>query len=262
MIPDIPLDPFEARVLGVLIEKNLTTPDLYPLTLHAVTLGTNQKSNRDPFMELLEGDVYAALQKLIRRGLAGSVHPVGARVEKFRHNTEAVLKIGTPQAAVLAELLMRGPQQPGELRTRANRMTPLDSQPALMETLKPLLENGIVVRIDPGAGSRVERFAQTLSTTAHPIDVPRQPVRPSTVNLPPVVAPAAISSSAPESRAPLASSPHVGGSTTPSTLPEEALMDAQRGSVEQRVAELEASVAKLRRQLDNLAWKLGEQLKG
>lgn len=262
MAPDIPLDPFEARVLGVLIEKNLTTPDLYPLTLHAVTIGANQKSNRDPFMELLEGDAYAALQKLIRRGLAGSVHPVGARVEKFRHNTEAVLKIGTPQAAVVAELLMRGPQQPGELRTRASRMTPLDSQQDLMETLKPLLEFGFVVRVEPGPGSRVERFAQTLSPTAHPIDVRPQPVRPSAVNLPPVVAPPNVASSAPASRTPVAASVHAAASTAPGAPPAESAIDSKGADIDKRVAELESSVAKLRRQLDNLAWKLGEQLKG
>lgn len=245
MAIDPPLDPFEARVLGVLIEKQLTTPDLYPLTLHAVTLGANQKSNRDPFMDLLEGDAYAALQKLIRRGLAGSVHPVGARVEKFRHNAEVVLKVGTPQLAVLAELLMRGPQQPGELRTRASRMTPLDTLSALTETLKPLMELGHVVRIEPGPGSRSERFAQTLSPASHPTELKPQPVRPSAVNLPPVVAPP-LERPAPAGPLPLAE-PNTGTKGAP---------------LEQRVVELETAVAKLRRQLDHLAWKLGEQLKG
>ncbi len=255
MTLDPPLDPFEARVLGVLIEKQLTTPDLYPLTLHAVTIGANQKSNRDPFMELLEGDAYAALQKLIRRGLAGSVHPVGARVEKFRHNAEALLKVGTPQVAVVAELLMRGPQQPGELRTRASRMTPIDSLPALTEVLKPLIEQGHVIRVEPNAGSRAERFAQTISPASHAIDARPQPVRPSEMKLPPIVAPQ-VFERAPASALPLGSS-----AAAPGTPPAES-SGAKGAPLEQRVVELEAAVTKLRRQLDNLAWKLGEQLKG
>ncbi len=259
MTLDPPLDPFEARVLGVLIEKQLTTPDLYPLTLHAVTIGANQKSNRDPFMELLEGDAYAALQKLIRRGLAGSVHPVGARVEKFRHNAEALLKVGTPQVAVLAELLMRGPQQPGELRGRASRMTPIDSLPALTDVLQPLIEQGHVIRVEPSAGSRTERFAQTISPASHPIDARPQPVRPSAMNLPPIVAPQVFERAA--------ANPSPPGSSTHGSQAARGAQSAESSGtkgapIEQRVVELEAAVTKLRRQLDNLAWKLGEQLKG
>lgn len=253
-IIDPPLDPFEARILGVLVEKQLTTPDLYPLTLHAVTLGANQKSNRDPFMDLLEGDAYAALQKLIRRGLAGSVHPVGARVEKFRHNADALLKVDTPQLAVLAELLMRGPQQPGELRTRVSRMSPIESLAALSDTLKPLIEQGLVVRIEPGPGTRSERFGQTLSPTSHPTDV--RPVRPSAVNLPPVVAPPLVEPAAPAGALPAANASAAPQSARTPEAPPSAK------PLEQRVVELESAVAKLRRQLDNLAWKLGEQLKG
>src|SRR5829696_5903471 len=98
---ELHIDPHEARVLGVLVEKELTTPEQYPLTLNSATLGSNQKSNRDPVLDLSEGDVYAALQKLLRKGLVGSVHPVGARVEKFRHNAEAILKVSRPELAVL-----------------------------------------------------------------------------------------------------------------------------------------------------------------
>src|SRR6185436_4047287 len=170
MTDELKLDAIEARVLGVLIEKNLTTPEQYPLSLNGATLGCNQKSNRDPVLELLESEVNAALGKLIVKGLAGSVHPMGGRVEKFRHNAEAVLKVTTPELAILAELLMRGPQQPGELRQRAGRMSPIETLPALMELLKPLIERGLVIRLDPSPGSRAERYAQRLSPTAHPVD--------------------------------------------------------------------------------------------
>jgi uncharacterized protein YceH (UPF0502 family) len=233
MAPDIQLDPIEARVLGVLVEKELTTPEQYPLTLNSITLGANQKSNRDPVLELMEGDVYAALQKLMRKGLAGSVHPVGSRVEKFRHNGAAALKLETPQLAVLAELLMRGPQQPGELRARASRMTPIESLPALMEVLKPLMETGMVVRIDPSPGSRAERYAQRLAPNAHPIE------------------PAVSTRASAEVRALVAEA------TSPPTAAQ-----AKNEELEKRVIDLESNVARLRRQLDHLAWRLGEKLEG
>jgi uncharacterized protein YceH (UPF0502 family) len=236
---DLELDAHEARVLGVLIEKDLTTPDQYPLTLNATAAGCSQKSNRDPVLEFLEGDVYAALQKLIRKGLAGSVHPVGSRVEKFRHNAEAVLKIEPPGLAVMAELLLRGPQQPGELRARASRMSPVESLPALMDILQPLVERGLVRRLAPTPGSRAERYAHTLAPLAHPT-VERAPA----VALPPM-----------RSMAPMATA-------APMVPPALSGEEAPNEGLEQRVKDLEFNVGRLRRQLDNLAWKLGEKLEG
>ncbi|MFN0243191.1 MAG: DUF480 domain-containing protein [Planctomycetota bacterium] len=230
MSDTLELDPLEARVLGVLIEKELTTPEQYPLTLHALTAGANQKSNRDPVMEIMEGDAYAAVTKLIRKSLAGAVHPVGGRVEKFRHNAGTGLKQGVPQIAILAELLMRGPQQPGELRARASRMTPLDSLPALMDAMKALIDAGLVKRVDPSPGSRAERYAQTLAPTAHPLET-RSPGQ-----------------AAADTR------------TVVATI--ERVESAAKEALEKRIVELEFSVSRLRRQLDNLAWKLGEKLEG
>ncbi|MBL8858843.1 MAG: DUF480 domain-containing protein [Planctomycetes bacterium] len=238
MTDELKLDAIEARVLGVLIEKSLTTPDQYPLTLNGATLGSNQKSNRDPVMELLEGEVNAALGKLIVKGLAGSVHPMGSRVEKFRHNAEAVLKITTPQAALLAELLMRGPQQPGELRARVSRMASADTQAALMEILNPLLERGLVVRLDPLPGSRAERYAETLAPTAHPIETKAAP------------AVRAFSASAAAVAATIEKSP---ATSAPAFDPE---------PLQKRVDDLEHQVRVLKRQLDALAWKLGHKIDG
>ena len=238
MTLDLQLDPHEARVLGVLIEKDLTTPEQYPLTLNSLTLGANQKSNRDPVLSLMESQVYAALQKLIRKGLAGSIHPAGARVEKFRHNAQAILKCDASQIAVLAELLMRGPQQPGELRGRASRMTPIDTLQALMDVLKPLIEMGYVARLDPTPGSRAERFVQMLSPGLHPIE---------TRYSPPVLAAHAANAST--------------STVTPPTQPTPAA-NAPSEEYEKRIVELEVNVVRLRRQLDNLAWKLGEKLEG
>lgn len=165
------LDPHEARVLGVLIEKQQTTPDQYPLTRNAVTLGCNQKSNRSPEMALSDHEVGIVLDKLTIHGLVGRVLPVGSRVEKYRHNAAERLDLRPVELAVLAELLLRGPQAPGELRTRASRMTPIASLEELQTTLDPLLRRGLVRRLAPGGGSRVERFVQTLAPDAHPLDV-------------------------------------------------------------------------------------------
>lgn len=227
MKPDLQLDPHEARALGVLIEKELSTPDQYPLTLNAATNGANQKNNRDPVLELSEHEVDAALRKMIVKGLVGSVHPLGSRVEKFRHNAGTILAIEKPQLAVLAELLLRGPQQPGELRGRASRMNPIESLGALAEILGPMLEAGLVVRLDPTPGSRAERYAHTLSGLVAAA-APR----------PPVVVP------------------------SPAPAPTLAPEIPKNESMEKRVEELEFNVSRLRRQLDNLAWKLGEKLEG
>jgi uncharacterized protein len=251
------LEPLEARVLGVLIEKELTTPEQYPLTLNAMTLGVNQKNNRDPVMDLMEGEVNVALQKLIRRSFVGSVHPLGSRVEKFRHNAAALLRLEAPQLAVLAELMMRGPQQPGELRGRVARMAPCDTLERLYEILRPMLESGLVVRIDPMPGSRAERFAQKLAPDAHPL-VAGAVVRST---LPPTGA----SSSSPTASVP-PPRPSMPSMSSTSSAP---VRDARVGPLEEKIdeqekkiAELESTVGKLRRQLDQLAWQLGKKLEG
>jgi len=238
MTPDLELDATEARVLGVLIEKELTTPEQYPLTLNAATNGSNQKNNRDPVLELTEHEVDRSLRKMIVKGFVGSVHPLGSRVEKFRHNAATVLSVEKPQLAVLAELLLRGAQQPGELRARACRMAPIESLGALAETLGPLLEAKLVVRLDPTPGSRAERYAQTLVGGAAPeraaVAVPT--ARPARA-LDPAPAPAPA----------LAADPIAG---------------ERAQTLAKRVEELEFNVGRLRRQLDNLAWRLGEKLEG
>ncbi len=232
MTPDLELDALEARVLGVLIEKELTTPEAYPLTLNALVAGCNQKNNRDPVLELFDGDVYAVVQKLVKKTILGSVHPIGARVEKFRHNAAALYELPPPQLAVMCELLLRGPQQPGELRARVARMQPMDSQQALGDALAPLLANGRVRRLDPLPGSRAERYVQTIAPAAHQVEARAAPL-PAAALAPPAPA-RAIDSGAREVQALL----------------------------EKRVAELEEQQARLRRQLDHLAWSLGKKLEG
>jgi len=215
------LEPIEARLLGVLVEKELTTPEQYPLSLNALTAGCNQKNNRDPVLELFDGDVYAAVQKLVKKAVVGSVHPVGARVEKFRHNAAALYELPPQQLAIVCELLLRGPQQPGELRARVARMVEIASQPALLDALAPLMSAGLVVRLDPAPGSRAESYAQTIAPVA-------ASVRAAMPNETIAVATAA-----------------------PAT---------DLAAVDKRISDLHSEVQMLRRQLSNLAWKLGEKL--
>lgn len=163
------LSPDEARVLGVLIEKATTTPEQYPLSLNALTNGANQKSNRDPVLSMTEDQVFDAVEKLREKKLAVRVDTIGSRVHKYRHEAGEVLRCRGGELAVLAELLLRGPQTVGELRGRASRMHPL---PAL-DDAKAMLR-GLSEREEPLAselprqpGSRAELYAQLLSPDAH-----------------------------------------------------------------------------------------------
>lgn len=270
------LDPVEARLLGVLIEKELTTPEQYPLSLNALTAGCNQKSNRDPVLDLSEAEVHAATGKLIVKGWAGVVHPAGSRVERFRHNAGEVLRVGRAQVAIVAELLLRGPQQPGELRARVSRMADLATQPALLDALAPLLAAGVVARLEREPGSRAESYGQTLAPGAHAA-VSRaasgaQAVARRAESGAQASAPRAASSVSPDHSplpAPAATAaPRVLGSShlaagTAASLghaPEPAASPADVQAVDRRVSDLAAEVQLLRRQLSNLAWKLGEKL--
>lgn len=169
MEPEIKLEPNEARVLGVLIEKQLTTPDQYPLSLNALTNGANQKSNRDPVLTLEEDDIVTAIDGLEKLYL---VRRVFSRVERYQQTAKETLKLGFPELALLAELMMRGPQMPGELRIHASRMAEIESIGHLMGLLTGLIERGMVQRIGAAPGARSERYVQLLSPGLHPFDAP------------------------------------------------------------------------------------------
>lgn len=141
------LDMNERRVLGVLVEKAKTTPDSYPLSLNALTAGCNQKSNRDPVMDLTDLDVEDTLVRLQKRGLVIKV--TSSRVDRWRHNLYESWHLDRIDLAIISELLLRGPQTEGELRTRASRMEPFDDIEALRKAAKPLVERGLVVYLTP-----------------------------------------------------------------------------------------------------------------
>lgn len=134
----------QRRVLGVLVEKGLTTPDSYPLTLKAVTAGCNQKSNRDPVTNYSEDAVETTLDELRQLGLVAVVHTESGRTERYRHYVRKRFPFTEPQLAIVAELLLRGRQQLGELRSRASRMVPIDSQEELRDHLRQLLADNYV----------------------------------------------------------------------------------------------------------------------
>ena len=135
---DLMLSPLEARVLGCLVEKSITTPEYYPLTLNALAAACNQKSNREPVMQLTDADVVRALDSLRDKKLAWSVTATGSRVPKYRHGLPDVLPLTPPQLAVLCELILRGPQTAGELRTHTGRMAALMAGADVQATLHEL----------------------------------------------------------------------------------------------------------------------------
>ena len=159
-----PLTANEARVLGCLVEKELATPDYYPLTLNALVNACNQKSNRDPVMSLEEAEVQMALDALRAKQLAHR-SAEGVRTAKYCHNLEGLLRLEPRQTALLAELLLRGPQTLGELRSRAERMTQFANLAAVEEALAPMMEGEqpLVTRLPRQPGRKEQRYAQLLT---------------------------------------------------------------------------------------------------
>jgi len=133
----------ERRVLGVMVEKAKTTPDVYPMSVNALLTGANQKSNRDPVMNLSEENVEDTLASLQPRGYVTRIQ--GGRVERWRHNLYDVWNVNKVELAILAELLLRGPQTEGELRQRASRMESIDDLDSLRAALKPLAQRKLVL---------------------------------------------------------------------------------------------------------------------
>jgi uncharacterized protein len=167
---NILLSPIEARVIGCLIEKQITTPDQYPLSLNALVNACNQKSNRDPVLDLDEATVQGTLDELAKRHFVVERSGFGSRVPKYQHrfcNTEfGTLKLDPRELAVVCELLLRGPQTPGELRGRASRMaafTDVTEVEATLTRLSSRQEGPFVTRLAREPGRREARFAHLFS---------------------------------------------------------------------------------------------------
>lgn len=165
----------ECRVLGVLVEKALTTPAQYPLTLNALTTGCNQKNNRFPVTNWDEDRVMDALDGLRGKGLVREAMLSGSRVAKFRHMAREVLQVDTSQLVVLTELLLRGPQSIGDIRQNASRMHPIESLEVCKAILDGLMtrmeeQGGTMVKeVPPPPGSRARLYVQLLCPDLHPL---------------------------------------------------------------------------------------------
>ena len=165
------LDSVEQRVLGCLIEKEITTPDQYPLSLNALTNACNQKSNREPVMSLAEADVQDTLSRLKDKRLIATETGFGSRVMKYRHrfcNTEfGDFRLSDQELGILCVLFLRGAQTPGELRTRTNRLCEFRDVSEVETVLQNLQERDdgpLVVRLEREPGKRESRYAHTLGT--------------------------------------------------------------------------------------------------
>ncbi len=176
------LNPVEVRVLGALVEKELTTPDNYPLSLNALVSACNQKSNRDPVMALSESEAVEALDALMRRYLVRETGGAGSRVAKYAHQLSGSLfderQLGRRDLALLNVLMLRGPQTVGELRTRTVRMADFDSLEAVESQLRELADrsDGPFVReLPPRAGQRERRYAHLFGATVETGQPPPTP---------------------------------------------------------------------------------------
>jgi len=186
------LDPFEARIIGCLIEKAITTPDQYPLSLNALKNACNQKSNRDPVLDVSEGEVQNTLDALAKKHLAVEKSGFGSRVPKYQHrfcNSEfGSLEFDEKELGIVCVLLLRGPQTPGELRARTNRLCRFGDVSEVEQTLRGLAarEDGPFVAMLPReTGRRESRYAHLFGGAGSQprIETPVEPAAPAQVQV-------------------------------------------------------------------------------
>jgi uncharacterized protein len=240
----IELTSLEARVIGCLIEKAITTPDQYPLSLNALVNACNQKSNRDPMMDLSEATVQQTLDGLSKKHLVMEKSGFGSRVPKYQHrfcNTEfGNLKLDPQELAIVCEMLLRGPQTPGELRTRASRMAAFaetSEVEAALARLRDRPDGPFVVQLAREPNRRDSRWAHLFSGPVADV-APAHGV------------------SAPVAFGPVGSAAVVSGQEPQPIGPPEVVFPATRN--DERLAKLETEVAALRAELDELKRRLGD----
>src|SRR5947199_643393 len=155
-------DAVELRVIGCLLEKQRTTPDAYPLSLNALRLACNQATNRDPVVEYDESTIRPALDSLARRGWARLASGPGSRAAKFRHLFDEALGLGEAEISLLAVLMLRGPQTPGELKQRSERLRRFAGLDEIESVLSALAERELVTRLPRRPGQKEERYTHLL----------------------------------------------------------------------------------------------------
>ncbi|MDQ3821838.1 MAG: DUF480 domain-containing protein [Actinomycetota bacterium] len=164
-VPSVDADAVELRVLGSLIEKQRTTPDVYPLSLNALRLACNQSTNRDPVVEYDEATIRAALERLSRKGWVRLASGPGSRAAKYRHLFNETVGVSPAESALLAVLMLRGAQTLGELKQRTERLFRFESLDEVGETLDDLIRRELVARLARRPGQKEERFAHLLGET-------------------------------------------------------------------------------------------------
>lgn len=219
--PDAP----ELRVLGALIEKRRTTPDAYPLSVNSLRLACNQATNRDPVVEYDEHTVLDALERLGRRGWTRLASGAGSRARKYRHLFDEALGLADDELSMLAVLMLRGPQTPGELKQRTDRLHPFADLAALQDTLERLIDRELVARLPRRPGQKEQRYVQLL-------DGGEDDDAPAVVEEAPISPPAATGVAVPQ---------------PPDTLSTE--VEERIDSLERQVAELSAELRALRAEL-------------
>lgn len=225
----------QRRVLGTLLEKAFTTPEQYPLTLKATVTGCNQKSNRDPVTEYDEDDVQRTLDELREIGLIGEVHTEGGRAARYRHYMRQRTTLTEAQLAIMTELMLRGRQQLGELRSRASRMVDIDSLEKLRAELQPLLEQGLI-----RTNGSLERRGVEVDHNLYPAGENREEM-------------SALAETDEGTDRPAARASSTGGTETGRV----AALETELERLRETVAELREQINALRDQVDELRRQLG-----
>ena len=166
-VGNLDLSAEETRVLGCLLEKQRTTPDAYPLSLNSLRLASNQSTNRDPVVDYDEAQIRDALHRLERRGLTRLASGAGSRAAKYRHLLAEALPMDGGEQAIMCVLMLRGPQTPGELKQRTERMHSFADLQDVHGTLERLIERELVARLERRPGHKEERYAQLLQDREH-----------------------------------------------------------------------------------------------
>jgi uncharacterized protein YceH (UPF0502 family) len=235
-------DAVELRVVGCLVEKQRTTPDAYPLTLNSLRLACNQSTNREPVVEYDESTIRRALDRLVQRKWATLASWSNRRAMKYRHTLDTALGLDDAETALLCVLMLRGPQTPGELKQRTERLHRFASADELEQTLERLAERELAARLPRRPGQREERYEQLLGG--------REDGEPA-------ISRATEPSSAP---APGTARPQVVAPSPPPVVADAAPPPARPGSpdgLERRIARLEEELASLRRDFQALRNELG-----
>ena len=172
-LDDVQMSPVEARILGALMEKENTTPDYYPLSLNALINACNQKSNREPVMELDENTVRDALEALRDKRLAGPTSSADSRVTKYEHRMQEVFNFTRGESALICVLLLRGPQTPGELRGRTERVHRFDELGDVQSTLQRLMQRtpALVAMLPRQPGTKEARYTHLFSGSVESVAV-------------------------------------------------------------------------------------------